>query len=95
MYSSYWIMIILLCCSAASCAICDFPLIFSIGLVLPIQREQQGKKSLKSFPQGKEYYFCQMVMTLTRDILLQGDFGTGNVVLAVSVCSSYQGTGAP
>lgn len=32
-------MIIILCCSAASDAISDFPLIPSIGLMLPLQRE--------------------------------------------------------
>lgn len=35
-----------------------------------------------------------MVMTPAHDILLQGDFGTGKVVLAISACANCRGARA-
>lgn len=35
-----------------------------------------------------------MVMTPARDILLQGDFGTGKLVVAISACANCHGARA-
>lgn len=50
-----------------------------------------GEEMLEKFSPRQGVLFLLMVMTPAHDILLQGDFGTGKVALAISVCANYHG----
>lgn len=52
-----------------------------------------GKEILEKFSPRQGELFQSEVMTLAHHILLQGDFGTGNIVLAISVLANSEGTG--
>lgn len=51
----------------------------------------RGEEILEKFSPRQGVLFLLMVMTLAHDILLQGDFGTGKVALAISVCANCHG----
>lgn len=57
--------------------------------------ETIGEEILEKFSPRHRELFLSEVMTLDHDILLQGDFGTGNIVLAISVLANSKGTGVP
>jgi len=53
-----------------------------------------GEEILEKFPPRQGLLFLLMVMTPAHYIFLQGDFGTGKVALAISVCANYHGAWA-
>lgn len=57
--------------------------------------ETTGEGILEKFSPRQGVLFLSAVMTLAHDILLQGDFGTGNIVLAISALANSKRTGVP